>query len=86
MRNYSVTKFYQRAPDATRLTAISFVNVEMVDTEPVHTLPREGKESNVCHVATTAARWKCNLNLRRGITLESSKAEGMRKRSGVWYR
>lgn len=26
--------------------------------------------------ATTAARRKCNLSLRRGSTLESSKAEG----------
>lgn len=38
----------------------------------------EKKESDACHVATTAARRKCNLSLRRGIcTLESSKAEEM---------
>lgn len=75
MRNYIVTKFYQRAPDATRLTAISFINVR--GGEPVHFAEREGKECDVCHVATTAARRKCNLSLRRGSTLESSKAEEM---------
>lgn len=44
MRNYIMTKFYQGASDATRLTTISFVNVRGEGGEPVHVAEEREEE------------------------------------------